>query len=338
MSVDMAALSSAASSAVSQVSSESVAVSQALDSSVQSFASLDEIKPLENPAAAVRDVGGAILGAVNIGAELTNTGVAVLTNSVSAVLPSFPVAHMGSMYLGIPHGHLHPPSLVPPVPTPIPLPTLGSITLGTCVQVLVGGMPAARVGDLGLAPTCGGFAPFFTVFLGSSKVFIGGTRAARMSDMCTACTPSTAGVARGLAKAMAVASKAVALASIAASATDAVAASGEADAAATAAEAQIASAMSAANAMNAGMQAAQLAADAIATALSATMGMDPAVPPGMIGFVTLGVPNVLVSGMPMPNIPDPAHMLLKKLKGKVGKRRGKGAKKKVGAGSGCKPP
>jgi uncharacterized Zn-binding protein involved in type VI secretion len=335
MSVDMAALGSAADASVSRAQSESVAVSQVLDSTAQSFSSLEQIHPLEDPAAAVRDVGGAILGAVNIGAELTNTGVAVLTNSVSAVLPSFPVAHLGAMYLGIPHGHLHPPSLVPPAPVPIPLPTLGAITLGTCVQVLVGGMPAARVGDLGLAPTCGGLAPFFTVFLGSSKVFIGGTRAARMSDMCTACTPSTAGVARGLAKAMATASKAVAIASIAASAGAAVEASDQADAAATAAEAQMASAMSAGNAMNAGMQAAQMAADAIATALSATMGTDPAVPPGMIGFVTLGVPNILVAGMPMPNIPDPAHMLLKKLKGKLGKRRGKGNRKEAGGGGGC---
>jgi uncharacterized Zn-binding protein involved in type VI secretion len=243
------------------------------------------------------------------------------------------------MYLGIPHGHLHPPSLVPPAPAPIPLPTMGAITLGTCVQVLVGGMPAARVGDLGLAPTCGGLAPFFTVFLGSSKVFIGGTRAARMTDMCTACTPSTAGVARGLAKAMQTLSRATAIASIAASAGEAVKADEEADAAATAAEAQIASAMSAANAMNASMQAAQMAADAVATALSATMGTDPAVPPGMIGFVTLGVPNVLVSGMPMPNLPDPAEMLLKKLKGKFGKKKGKGETDDpaaVGGGGGCK--
>ena len=337
MSVQMAALSSAADSAVSRAQSESVAVSQVVDSSLQSFKGLEDIHPLENPAAAVRDVGGTLLGAANIGAELTNTGVAVLTNSISAALPSFPVAHLGSMYLGIPHGHLHPPSLIPPAPVPIPLPTLGAITLGTCVQVLVGGMPAARVGDLGLAPTCGGLAPFFTVFLGSSKVFIGGTRAARMSDMCTACTPSTAGVARGLAKAMAMASKAVAISSIAASAGAAVESSDEADAAATAAEAQMASVMSAANAMNAGMAAAQMAADAIATALSATMGTDPAVPPGMIGFVTLGVPNILVAGMPMPNIPDPAQMLLKKLKGKFGKSKGKGKAKtkKAGGGGGC---
>jgi len=335
MSVELAALATAAESAVSQAQSESVAVSQVASNAVDAFTKLDEIKPLENPAAAVRDVGGAILGAVNIGAELTNTGVAVLTNSISAALPSFPAATLGSMYLGVPHGHLHPPSLVPPAPAPIPLPTLGAITLGTCVQVLIGGMPAARAGDLGLAPTCGGLAPFFTVFLGSSKVFIGGTRAARMTDMCTACTPSTAGVARGLAKAMAVASKAVALASIAASATDAAIASGAADAAATAAEAEMQAAMASANALNAAMQSAQMAADAIATALSATMGTDVAVPPGMIGFVTLGVPNVLVSGMPMPNIPDPAHMLLKKLKGKIGKRKGKGNEKKAGGGGGC---
>jgi uncharacterized Zn-binding protein involved in type VI secretion len=74
---------------------------------------------------------------------------------------------------------------------------MGAIMLGTSMQVLVGGMPAAHVGDLGLAPTCGGFVPYFTVVLGSSKVFIGGMRAARQTELCTTCTPSTAGVARG---------------------------------------------------------------------------------------------------------------------------------------------
>src|SRR5262249_59408375 len=35
----------------------------------------------------------------------------------------------------------------------------------------------------------GGFAPFFKVFLGSSNVFIGGKRAARILDLCRVCTP-----------------------------------------------------------------------------------------------------------------------------------------------------
>ena len=280
-------------------------------------------------------VGGAILGAINIGAELTKVGVAALTNPIAAALPAFPAAHLGSFYLGIPHGHLHPPSLTPPVPTPVPLPTLGAITLGTSMQVLVGGIPAARAGDLGLAPTCGGIVPFFTVFLASSKVFIGGTRAARQSDMCTACTPSTAGVARGLAKAMQMATKGVAMAGIAASVTDAVAAHDKAEAAEVQSDAQEQSAVAAANAANAAAAAAQMAADAVATSSSALMGTDPAVPPGMIGTVMQGASNVLIGGMPMPNIPDPAQWLLKKLAGKARLKLDKMRSKKAGGGGGC---
>jgi uncharacterized Zn-binding protein involved in type VI secretion len=335
MSVNMTALATAGKHAVTRAKSESVALSQVASSKVQAFTSLADIKPLSNPAAAVQKVGGAVLGAVGAAAELINTGVAVLTNSISAVLPSFPAAQVTSFYLGVPHGHLHPPSLLPVSPIPIPLPTLGMISLGCSLQVLVGGMPAARVGDLGIAPTCGGFAPFFTVFLGSSKVFIGGTRAARATDMCTACTPSTAGVARGLAKAMAVAGKAVAMAGIAASAIEAGKGVAGAITAPSAAESQEAAASAAANAINAAMAAAQMAADAAATALSATMGTDPAVPPGMIGFVTNGATNVLVAGMPMPNIPDPAQWLLKKLQAKLDKRAAEKMAAAVGGGGGC---
>jgi uncharacterized Zn-binding protein involved in type VI secretion len=310
-------------------------VKDAAVSGVQAVTSISEIRPLDNPARAVAQVGSAILGAANLGAELTNVGVAALTSPIAAAMPAFPAAHLGSLYLGIPHAHLHPPSVVPPSPVPVPLPSIGAITLGTSLQVLVGGLPAARVGDLGLAPTCGGFAPFFTVFMGSSKVFFGGTRAARQSDMCTACTPSTAGVARGLAKAMEVAGKTVAMASIAASATDAVHAAQAADEAASPHDAAEQAAAAAANAVNAAAASAQMAADATATALSATMGMDPAVPPGMVGFVTQGAGHVLVGGMPMPNLPDPAQWLLKKMKRKLKKLAAKHDRGKVGGGGGC---
>jgi uncharacterized Zn-binding protein involved in type VI secretion len=146
--------------------------------------------PPLNPARAVLDVVSAITSVMSMPMELMNTGVALATNALAAILPSFPAAYLGSLYVGAPHAHAHPPSLIPPAP-PVPLPSMGAITLGTSVKVLVGGMPAARVGDLGMAPTCGGIAPFFTVKLGSSKVFIGGARAARMTDMCTACTKDT---------------------------------------------------------------------------------------------------------------------------------------------------
>jgi uncharacterized Zn-binding protein involved in type VI secretion len=364
MSVNLSGLEAAASQTVAQAKAESVAVTQVVDGQVEAISKLSELKPAENPAAAVAAVGGAILGAAGMVGELTNTGIAVATNSIAAMLPAFPAAHMGSLYLGIPHGHLHPPSLIPPAPVPIPLPTIGAITLGTSIQVLVQGLPAARAGDLGLAPTCGGIAPFFTVFLASSKVFFGGMRAARQTDMCTACTPSADTATRATATAMKAASNAAAFANMAAEgmemlgkvvavagvassaieaykaneaseAADAQAAAAEtaAEAAEAAADAAEQGAMAAANALSAGMAAGQMAADAIATALSATMGMDPAVPPGMIGMVTLGAPRVLVGGMPMPNIPDPAQWLLKKLAAKAKPKAGKGGK--VGGDGGC---
>ncbi len=53
----------------------------------------------------------------------------------------------------------------------------GPITLG-CFTVLIGGQPAARVGDMA---TCVG--PPDTIALGSFTVLIGGMPAARMGDM-----------------------------------------------------------------------------------------------------------------------------------------------------------
>jgi uncharacterized Zn-binding protein involved in type VI secretion len=43
--------------------------------------------------------------------------------------------------------------------------------------VLIGGMPAARVGDM-----CTGVGPPSTIAMGSTKVMIGGMPAARMGD------------------------------------------------------------------------------------------------------------------------------------------------------------
>jgi uncharacterized Zn-binding protein involved in type VI secretion len=339
MSVNMHALAHAAANAVvAHGPHGAVAVVEVIEAKHKDFGDLPALQPAKNPATAVQKVGKAILGVATIGAELTNTGVAVLSDALLAALPpmpSFPAARLGSFYLGIPHAHMHPPSLLPVSPMPVPLPTMGAIAIGTCLQVTVGGVPAARAGDLGLAPTCGGFAPFFTVFTGSSKVFIGGTRAARQTDMCTACTSSTAGAARGFAKAMQSASKAVALAGIASSAIDAEQASNAADAATTQAAAQEQAALMAANALNAAAAAAALVADSVATATSVLMGTDPAVPPGMFGFVMAGAPNVLVAGLPMPNIPDPAQWLLQKLHAKCSKKWPALQGKRVGGGGGC---
>jgi uncharacterized Zn-binding protein involved in type VI secretion len=296
--------------------------------------------PAKNPARTVAAAAGKIASALSLPLDLANAGVAAATNFIADILPKFPAARLTSLYVGAPHAHAHPPSLIPPAP-PVPLPSIGTVLLGTCVQVLVGGLPAARAGDIGLAPTCVGFAPFFTVFLGSSKVLIGGTRAARMTDICTACTPSKDGAMRATAAAMSKASKAVAVAQMAAGAAMAVAGSaaivaGVAGAAADAIDAasEPDPYLASAQALSAGMAIAQLAADAVAMAATTAMGTDPAIPPFLPGALLTGAPNVLVAGMPLPNIPDPAQWLMKKLKMKLRRKKNQNKKKK-GGGGGC---
>jgi len=232
---------------------------------------------------------GAVMGVQNAPLELLNTGFAMVTAPVAAMMPAFPAAYLTVPHLGTPHAHAHPPSLVPPAP-PVPLPSIGTLMLPGCVSVLIGGMPAGRAGDLGLAPTCGSLAPAFDVFLGSSNTFIGGNRAARMTDMTRHCNPAS--------KALIVSRGAALMgAAIGAVGAGASAAAGQALAAA--------------------MQAAQLAADAAAAALSALLGTDPGIPPAM-GALMLGHPTVLIGGFPCPNFPNPLDGLMKGLK-KLGK-------------------
>jgi len=247
-----------------------------------------------NPVKAVSDVAGGIMGMVNLPLDLINTGIAVSTNFISQALPSFPAATLGALYVGIPHSHAHPPSLIPPAP-PVPLPSLGPVTLGTCISVLICGLPAARAGDIGIAPTCGGFYPVFEVFTGSSKVFIGGGRAARMLDLCKAC--QAPGPSSAIDTALSIIGPSLGLLGAAADAVDAVQAS----------DAEMASAM----ALSASMKAAQAAADAATEAIKAAMGSDPATSPTG-GMISMGAPTVLVGGFPMPNIPNPVIALLKK--------------------------
>jgi uncharacterized Zn-binding protein involved in type VI secretion len=63
---------------------------------------------------------------------------------------------------------------VPPIPH-----VGGPILPPGGIPVLIGGMPAARLGDMA---TCVG--PPDTIALGSMTVMIGGKPAARMGDMC----------------------------------------------------------------------------------------------------------------------------------------------------------
>lgn len=267
---------------------------------------------------AVQTIGANILAAINLPQDILNVGFAKLTNAIAAIVPPFPAAFLGSPYMGVPHAHSHPPSLIPPAP-PVPLPSIGVVTLGTCLKVLISNMPAARCGDIGLAPTCCGFVPFFQIKTGSSKIFIGGNRAARMLDICEACTKADdrkieAGkMMAAVGKAASAASTGLAAAGIimggAAVIADAAEAATEDDAA-----------MAAAKGLSAAMGAAQMAADAAAAAITKAMGTDPGIPPGGKGAILMGNPTVLIGGFPMVNIPNPVNYLLDKLKRYVPKK------------------
>lgn len=79
-----------------------------------------------------------------------------------------PAARIGDMHVC--------PMVTPAVP---PIPHVGGpISLGA-PTVLIGGMPAARMGDMAI---CTG--PPDTIALGSMTVMIAGKPAARMGDMC----------------------------------------------------------------------------------------------------------------------------------------------------------
>src|SRR5262249_2462775 len=112
-------------------------------------------------------------------AEFLDGALAGATNALSALLPPFPAATIFSPALRLPHPRVPPFPAVPPPAPPTPLPPLGPVMLGTCKSVLINGKPAARCGDLGMNPTCCGLPPLFEIITGSSKVFIGGARAAR---------------------------------------------------------------------------------------------------------------------------------------------------------------
>ncbi len=254
--------------------------------------------PPQNPLRTAQQVASGVMGMVNLPLQLMNTGFALLTDPLAQLVPAFqPAATMGSMYLGIPHPHSHPPSLIPPAP-PVPMPSFGPVLVGNCVTVLIEGRPAARAGDLGLAISCCGIVPVFEIFTGSSNTFIGGTRAARVGDICRECQPAAAGWARAVAAGMAIASQAVAALGVAADTAEAVT---ESDAA-----------MASAKVISAVGQAAQMATDAAAFALSLAMGKDPALIPAP-GFIISFYPTVKIGGFPMMNFPNPATMLLEKL-------------------------
>ena len=288
------------------------------DGSPRPFSSLTTGQQISVVLRTASNLAGAIMGALSSVQDALNVGFANLTAPLAAIWPNFPASTLTSLYVGSPHGHPHPPSYVPAPPTPgavIPLPSLGNVLVGNHVKTLIGSLPAARCGDIGIAPTCVGFTPFFEIKTGSSNVFIGGKRAARMLDICRCCGQASAP--------MSMVDKVLATAGVVAGAIGIAA-----DVSEMAVEDD--AAMASAKALSAAMNSAQMAADAAAMAVHAAMGKDPAVIPGpgptgvgpmvVNGALVLGNPLVLVGGFPMVNIPDPVSMLLNKL-GKLRARK-----------------
>ncbi len=253
----------------------------------------------------VQQVAGALGAALSLPLQLLNTGFALATSKISDMLPPFPAAFMGSLYVGPPHGHTHPPSMIPPAP-PVPLPSLGPVLLGTSIKVLINGMPAARCGDIGMAVTCCGIVPAFEVKTGSSKVFIGGARAARAIDFCMECAPGSSAM-NGLAMVSMAAGMIGGAAGVVADLQDSSDSSAAGDAA-----------MASAQALSAAMGAAQLALEVASMAIKQAMGKDIAVPPAQ-GMIAVGSPTVLIAGFQMVNIPDPMQKLFEKLKTRFSK-------------------
>lgn len=125
---------------------------------------------------------------------LAVAAITSLEQSLSSLLsvipfPAMPALHVLSLSVGLPHAH---PSHWPFIPLPsigpiIPIPYLSGAT-----KVTIGGLPAARCGDMGIGIWCGGFFPLYEVFLGSCNVWVEGARAGRMIfDITKHCIFST---------------------------------------------------------------------------------------------------------------------------------------------------
>ncbi|NNF00940.1 MAG: hypothetical protein HKN25_18130 [Pyrinomonadaceae bacterium] len=230
--------------------------------------------------------------------DALNLGVAKATLKALEFLPKMPAARLYTdLVFQFGHSHPHPPTFG------FPIPSLGPVVASGCMSVLINGLPAARNGDMGFAVWCGGYFPIFEIFMGSSHVFIGGSRAARqLMDPTYHCLPSPFGGKWGIGKldiAMAGFGMGMSALNVAASVEKSVEATYEASEKQGEADAQMAAAAAAAAGVGAATAAAQFAADAAAMAMGLLMGKDPGV--GFpFGIITMGSPNVLVGGFPMP--------------------------------------
>jgi len=268
-----------------------------------------------NPARDVQQFVGNAMSVVSAPVDALNLGLAKATLSLVQMLPKFPAARLfGDIVFGWPHSHPHPPSMG------FPLPSLGPVICAGAVSVLINGLPAARTGDLGFGVWCGGYFPIFEVQTGSSHVFIGGARPARMLiDFTRHCMPGTPGFNK-LGAAMMLFSAGMGALGVASSLIDKGHAEAAAEEAPTEEMAMAASAQAAAMGLGAGVAAAQTAMDLAAAALSMMMGKDPGAGIPLGNFLT-GSPNVLIGGFPMPGWMTILRGLGKLLKGVT--RRGR---------------
>lgn len=250
------------------------------------------------PIGAVQGFVSNVVSTVTAPVDALNLAVAQATLEVLKFLPKMPAARLYSDFVfQFGHSHPHPPSFG------VPIPSTGPVLASGCMSVLINGLPSARNGDLGLAVWCGGYFPIFEIITGSSHVFMGGARAARqVMDVTLHCLPDPLGGKWGIGKldiAMAVFGVGMSALSTAAAVEGAIVAQDVASDAQGTADAEAAAASAAAAGVGAGVAAAQLAADAAATAMGLLMGKDPGV--GFpFGMITMGSPNVLVGGFPMP--------------------------------------
>jgi uncharacterized Zn-binding protein involved in type VI secretion len=284
------------------------------------IAFIDAPKEGQGALSYMTQLAGGAMGIMNAGSTLLDTGFAVYTADIAAKMPSLPAAVIGGvLHMGTPfHAHAHPPSLVPPA-APIPLPSIGNILMAGSVNVLINGVPAARAGDIGIALTCCSLAPPTEVITGSSSVWIGGSRAARLFDLTRHDNPTPVGL---FAKAMMAAGTAMGVVGTVTEFMDASTAADEADKAqeeTPGAEAEAAAAEAKGKALSATMSAAQTAADAAAMALELLIGKDPGIGPG-VGVLMGGSPNVLIGGIPVPNLMECLKGLMKAAKG-LGKKK-----------------
>lgn len=104
-------------------------------------------------------------------------------------MPGPPAARISDNALGIPHCHsVHPWS-------PVPHPCTGPIVKGA-PTVLIGGMPAARLGDTGTHAACCG-PNTYNIIKGSATVMICGMPAARLGDSTLHCGMASGNIIAG---------------------------------------------------------------------------------------------------------------------------------------------